>query len=370
MPVDFLADKSRQLLFRISTVADLPGFVKTASLDEQLDYSRVPPSKYASYLPRPSLPIHDRTATYLSAGYFSLQPGAWDNEKTVESRILKAAEDWGITSEVDALRASIWQHHRNNGLDLPKPTGISTEVFSKVAADVADDPRDPYPVRNGRETKAAADWILQTASKLSPTVRVEVARKTLDGLTKHAVDCHDFTRRKLVEFSQLEGGLTKTAAVEVISKIAAHSGRDLDVLKRSTAAAKESEVSETYPKMAGVLLGFVDDTTEEGLKLAREITAYSPDDKFFELADSSVWRQSELAKIAEDGWEALLGPKVVSECRTGFKLNLSKLASVAELLSPEKSMVVKNQLLQHGAESQDADDREMHMEELANILDL
>jgi hypothetical protein len=167
-------DLSGQEKHRLFTLYNAPAFVKSAEEvlihgDEQLA-----PNEYADPL-RKLYPCHTKAAVWTSAAFFydcqnELPPM---RAATIEDKLLKAAEIFGIQNEVATIKTQIKDAKVDDLSQLPN------EKFAYVTTDATGQATREYPLRNAIEVKKAAEYLMQYRDDMPWTMRNTFATNVL-----------------------------------------------------------------------------------------------------------------------------------------------------------------------------------------------
>lgn len=167
-------DLSGQEKHRLFTLYNAPAFVKTAEEvlihgDEQLA-----PNEYADPL-RKLYPCHTKAAVWTSAAFFydcqhELPPM---RAATIEDKLLKAAEIFGIQRDVATIKTQIKEAKVDDLSQLPN------EKFAYVVTNEDGQSIREYPLRNALEVKKAAEYLMQYRDDMPWAMRNTFATNVL-----------------------------------------------------------------------------------------------------------------------------------------------------------------------------------------------
>ncbi|MFA5571865.1 MAG: hypothetical protein WDA42_02055 [Candidatus Bathyarchaeia archaeon] len=179
-------DLSGQEKHRLFTLYNAPAFVKTAAEvlihgDEQLA-----PNEYADPL-RKLYPCHTKAAVWTSAAFFydcqnELPPM---RAATIEDKLLKAAEIFGIRREVATIKQQIKDAQVDDLSQLPN------EKFAYVVTNEDGQSTREYPLRNALEVKKAAEYLMQYRDDMPWAMRNTFATNVLRAAEEFGAGIND-----------------------------------------------------------------------------------------------------------------------------------------------------------------------------------
>lgn len=169
-------------LHNMTKLYDVPEFVKSASAVAITGQgSELPPNVYGDTR-NLKFPCHSSPATYVSMAYFLDQEKSLGKvASAIKSRILGAADYFGIRADVDALIEKHAGQQSHSEDDLPDSD------FAMVVRFEDGTKNRSYPLRNHDEVKAAASWIEKYASDLNFHDRKVIASKILEKSAEFSV---------------------------------------------------------------------------------------------------------------------------------------------------------------------------------------
>lgn len=326
-------DGGRVKLYHLSKLTEFPDFVKTAEVID-VDISHIPDTSFADDLFR-RFPVHTKSATWLSHGYFilekdKLEKGAatriknrldhfskyWDIEEAVDTLYNPPAEKVAGTDTDYALKVS-----HNDGVNHYFPIN-SIKSLTKSAADLIEHRKNfTYEMR-----KQAAENILRRAHefKLSPDFLPDKLRY-MAGIgmsTKQAVDA-ELDNRFYSKQPQHKEAADKLMGFKDIIKNEASGYVRRDILEK---VAQALDVYDRFTDMHtkyGASIAFPEDILFSHIKAASE-------DEIVKLTTGSEYTLKTLVKAGTAF--SVLGDIKDSLIDALGKLDMQKVADIVPTL--------------------------------------
>jgi hypothetical protein len=228
--LDQTRDLGGQELYRICRLYEAPGYVKEASVEQLCGPDTARPHLFADQRNR-LFPMHTKSAVWVSAAFLFEKRAALPRGEVdaVESRLLAAADYWGILPQVEALKEKVAAASRDDLSKLPD------EDFCWVQGG-----ERQLPMRNGLEVKAAAEYLHKWRDEFTFDDRQLMARKVLQKAARHGANLGDHD-----EFLEKLAGFGSCAAATAAKLV-----RDRATLARS----REPELAGELEKMAEMIL--------------------------------------------------------------------------------------------------------------------
>lgn len=352
--LDQSGDTNVQELNRFNKLYGLPQFVKDANFKTEICCDSRKTSLYADPREVRQFPVHTKAATYVSYMFF-LENGRELSPKvrpSVEDRLNKAAEYWGIKNACQALQT---KHAAVNTQSLPD------SCYAIVWATANGNKDRRYPLDTTLNVKAAAAWYQnfqqQIREEYAYSDRATIASKIL----KRANDTGAALTAEERELLNRACGRGLCDPVKAASMI------------RQRARAARSDANETrlMDKLAEYVQTksrvFLDpasmrqlaDTLDQFDRRHNLVTKYSamippPEDVLFEVtyeqadkfaSDScqtitgSVYTEEQFAKLSASDIRGLFGDDIAEQVCEGLRVSPSKMAElVATLPRPDAEM--------------------------------
>lgn len=148
--IDQVRDANQSEMFTISTVMDLPGFVKEASIPTLTEIQDLPGNSFACPGQR-LFPVHTEADTWLSSVYFSKQANDIPEplRSAIDMRLKEACSTWDLVRPEYPEPMVVSEGFR---ISYPSPVGYDTSVSTpehvqKLAADINIPGKYPFSVR-------------------------------------------------------------------------------------------------------------------------------------------------------------------------------------------------------------------------------
>ena len=187
----------------VSSLPELPGFVKEAQADECSEVAELPSHAFADAIGK-KFPIHTKAAAFLSYLYFKDQEPSFTKEAAarIRSKFEGAAQIWGIRTEMrQADQALEPQVEKYAGAD-DYALNVGSNSF--------------FPVTTPREVIDSANSLILNRGNFTYAMRKEAASNLM-----RAAVAHGFKTRDLPEELHFMAGCglcEKSAAVHEISR--------------------------------------------------------------------------------------------------------------------------------------------------------
>jgi hypothetical protein len=307
-------------LHSMTKLYNVPEFVKSASTaDITGQGNNLAPNVYGDTRTL-RFPCHSSPATYVSMSYFLDQEQSLGKvASAIKTRILKAADYFGIRADVDSLvekHAALRTHSENDLSDSDFAMVVNFENGNKTRS---------YPLRNSNEVKAAADWIEKFAGDINFYDRKVISTKILEKASEYGVKLdNDDTLNKLAA----NGLVSRTKAANMLfdrAKALKTLRKDSDI---QTMLAKTAQhVLETsdadLDKAASIIelvdreyklksLGSYSDLYSLSVKQASEAL-----DSHVQLTNGSVYKKAALESIALDELRSVFGEEFTDRVSSG-----------------------------------------------------
>lgn len=351
MPFDQTSDPNLSALHRYSKLYGLPDFVKSASAAAVY----TPEEKKSRLFANPKnleFPIHTKAATYVSRMFFINNRHELPEfmRERIDENLQKAAKYWGITKEIEQLEAKHAALHQEDS------TPDSDYALVWAGDDGAKNRQ--YPLRNGLETKAAADWFAKYLPDLRNAYtfmdRQVIATKILDKAAEHSVLLGEDTQLVL-ERSAGQGTCDQKKVAECIRNRAICTGVDGDIRRQMQKLADAVErTSRAFmdPESLSNLAQTIDQfDRNHGLFGKYGSLIPSPEDAVFALTFSkladlretvcesvigSIYCTEQFDKLAVTSIAEAFGDDIAEQVCTGLRIDPQKMAAlVATLPRPD-----------------------------------
>lgn len=186
--MDSITDNSFRTLWGIMKTAGTPDYVMNGALVDANDAASLPDAVFADRVHR-RFPLTDRANTWASAGYFAKTASdegySKEYENVVRARLLKAADTYGIGSDVREMMDKIAESQKPVQMD-------------KTAADDASNYCDPshrgYPVFDKEGAAMANDFFERNAYKYGHERRREIAKNIIRKCAEYGVQPNEQVR--------------------------------------------------------------------------------------------------------------------------------------------------------------------------------
>jgi hypothetical protein len=309
MVIDLPADKGLAHFHRITSVLNLPEFVKQADFEEQIATNDLPAGAFADPIDK-KFPIHTKTAAYLSYAYFLDQCAQGKLDKKATQRCAagfeKAAEYWNLLGEFLETKEIMTAKPEKQAAAV-----TPTEILKAASELVQTKGNYTFEQRN-----AGAKGILKAAAEVGLPISVipeEVHRMAGLGVTTKEAAVIELTRRwdsetrpSLAEplhacMTALNGLKSGLLGGEVCEKVASI----IDRYDRSKGIASFPEdilfafTKSAADKLAGSLVTMIDGTSYRITDLTKAADAFGVLGKDISNAIKSIDGSLDQVKVAE-----------------------------------------------------------------------
>jgi hypothetical protein len=362
---DFHGDVAHVQLNQLNEQYQFPDFVKQA---QETDITSLPERKgaYAETVNR-HFPCHTKAATWLSCLYFVENGHNLPRElrERTFDHLQKFASSWGISSELEALQ------RRHAELAVPGEDRLPDSAFAIVKASSDGRLVRQYPLRNAVEVKAAAAWFHNNLKELREVYnfrdRQTIATRIMDKVAEYGADVGEF--KETLEKSAGYGTSTAAQIAELFKKRAWLAVGKLPVEKIAAMETCANELrkrpaffndAELRADLVSALEVF---DRQMGLTSKYAESVPAPEDVIFgltrtklsnlhdnavELSNGSVFSLGQLQKLALEDLNNVFGRELAETVRRGTKVNVTKLANAAQVMSYSDAQTLEDLLLSAG----------------------
>lgn len=332
-------------LARYARLYPLPDYVKQAELTEILPPEEQSARFFADVRTPHQFPIHNKSATVVSTLFFLDKASTLSSatRTAIADRLDKAAEYWGITNAVKAIKTT---HEL-----LHKEAEYPDSSYAIVWRTDNGHKERRYPMRNALETKAAADWFAeylpQIRQEFNFSDRQTIASKILEKAAEFGAAITEHS--ELLERCAGRGiGVPSKTAQLIANRVDAAMKVSPDV---ATEMRKLASVVATKPKafLDPASLAQLAETVDTFDRTHALLNKYSaaipaPEDVLFEntftkvsqtcaesctLTTGSIYDSDDFAKLSSTDVRDLFGDDIADAVCTGLQLDPVKLAEVA-----------------------------------------
>lgn len=325
-------DKSLAVLKKLSTIVELPEFVKEASVVDEKELNGMPRSSYGDTVHR-KFPLGSKKDTFLSALYFRKHASEYSDEEyagTVKKNIDDALKLWGIPHEFSMKSEP-----------MPKTAGL-TDVVNIRGMDGEN--IDEWRLNSPRDFEKAAIQLFENKNMFSFEQRKDIARQLINSDLKKEASLRDdvdtyldkaagfgmCTKLQLIDTVRDRARLYKTADTRFMSALADYAESLENVDLDHTHLNKTAGILDFLDKQTGVAKKYPGlPSPEESLFIYTEKTAAEIRNEFVRLQNGSNIAKTALEeKSLDDFFDNFIGeiPKVAFE---------EKLDILASLPSPD-----------------------------------
>ncbi len=179
-------DLNGQEKHRLFTLYGVPDFVKSAEQPDVHGGEQLAPTEYADPL-RKLYPCHTKAAVWTSAAFFFENQSQFPPMRatTIEDKIVKAAEIFGIKENVIKLKEDIQTSKVDDINQLPN------EKFAYIKENEDGSFNRSYPLRNAIETKQAAEYFMQYRDEFPWADRNRFAMNVLRAAEEYGASISD-----------------------------------------------------------------------------------------------------------------------------------------------------------------------------------
>ena len=295
-------DKNLVVLRKLSTIFELPDFVKEASVVDEKELNSLPRTAFGDPVNR-KYPITSRKDTYLSALYFRKHASEYEDKEyasQVKENIDKALDLWDIPHTLKK-KASVIHKEASAVEHVRVRDGVGNTI-------------DDWELRSPRDFEKAAIQLFENKNMFSFEQRKDIARQLIDSDLRKTAELSDEVDTYLDRAAGF-GMCTKLQLIDTIRDRARlykeADERFMKVLTEYAESLEDEELDCSHLNKTAALLDFMDKQTGISRKY-RDLT--SPEECLFvytektasELKDSYIKLQSgKLIKKAELDNEAL-----------------------------------------------------------------
>lgn len=362
---DQIGDKGGQLLVKMAKLHGLPDFVRNACVDASSDVSQIKSASFADPALR-EFPCHTAAATYISAMYLAEKRAEMESSKydTISQRIDRFAKFHKIGSHINTFRHKHAEHQKE------------AELTDDDYAFVDESGKRYLPIRNAQEVKAAADWICSNKRQIAFSDRVKMARavvrrsKTYGISLDNEYDLHKqaglgfTTKDGLVNLLESRRTVARDEYKEAFDGMAKIASETPQVMLQNESMLKIAETVDTFDRKFGFIhkYGELFPAPEDSLfgttfKQAEE--AVKP---LCQLTTGTIYDRNNFAKIALDEISDLFGSDIAEDVRTGYTLDVNKLAEVMESMPMDDAEVFDRLLESKGVQPEIVKDAIAHLD--------
>lgn len=362
---DQAVDAGFHKLHQYIRLYDFPAFAKQAQLADIVDPPEPHARKYADVRLPYQFPCHTKAATFVSHIYF-LEHQDQINPKVrseITERLDKFAAYWQITRSVDVLKA------KHAALQAEASQQLPDDSYALVWYAGGAKERH-YPLRNGLEVKAAAEWYEtyqpQLREQFSFLDRQTIAAKILDKAASMgaAID----GQRELLERAAGRGYCDPKQASRVIkgrllaaTRITSEERAGMGKLAEAVVSSKNMALDPAAMSQLAHTLDLFD--RSHGLLNKYSETFLSPEDACFAVtyeqargfskdacttATGSVYDRNEFTQLSRSDLRDLFGEELVRDVSHGLSLDPVKLGEVAAGFARPEAQLFEQLLREKG----------------------
>lgn len=246
-------DKSLAVLKRLSTIIELPGFVKQASVVDEKELNSLPRSAFGDPAHR-KFPLASKKDTYLSALYFRKNASEYEDEEYrafVKKNIDDALNIWGLPHTFIKKAEQ----------SMSKKAGI-TEVIKIRNMDGED--IDSWTLNSPRDFEKAAIQLFENKNMFSFDQRKDIARQLIGSELKKEASLSDEIDTYLDKAAGF-GMCTKVQMIDAIRDRARlykeKDSRFMEVLAEYAESLEDEELDCSHLEKTAAILDFLDKHT-------------------------------------------------------------------------------------------------------------
>lgn len=228
--LDQTLDLNGQEQFRLCQLFEAPDYVKQANVSQLIGPEVLQPHLCGDQRHR-RYPMHTKAATWMSSAFFYEKQAALPRLEAakIETRLLEAADFWGIMPQVCGLKEKAAELRKD---DLSK---LSDEDFAWVQGG-----ERHLPLRNALEVKAAAEYLEKYRDEFLFGDRQKMARKVLQKAARYGAALGEYD--ELLERTAGFGACSATEAAQLVSN------------RAKLARARDPAIADELEKMAQLIL--------------------------------------------------------------------------------------------------------------------
>lgn len=360
--MDQTRDESGRMAHELFALYDAPEFVKQASPDERLGDASVPARAYADTLGR-RFPCHTKAACWTSAVFYLANRDAMaqNDRERIGARLEASIKFAGMESEYRRLEK------RAAELAADPLAGLPNSEFAWVVRAADGSTRRRLPLRNDRETKAAADWLVRYRDQFRYADRRGIAMAILEKAAGYGTDlgesgevlervagfgaCSTSTAAGLVEQRARLLGRSQAGLAQELQKFAGLMRSAPEKTRNPSMLAKVAEIIDKVDRESGLdrQYGHGVDRPEDVLFLLNEKIARACLDEHVGLVNGSVYNKGDLSRLRTREVREYLGDDVADATTSnGVHVDVDKLAEVAATLPRGDADVLDRLCAAHG----------------------
>ena len=340
LKLDASGDAGHVALHRLTTMFDVPDYVKHAEASETLNPENLPSERFADAIGR-QFPIHTKAACFISTMFFAenrhgMPPARADY---VQRRLEKAAAEHGIYQDFNNFLSA------HEASTTPQP--LSNDYFALVKKSADGSVERNYPLRNAREVKMAAEWFAKYRDEFHFEDRYQIANRILDKAASYGAGIPDEQDAILQKHAGRGVYSPKEAVALIGSRLSIKNivpELKEGLLKLATQLEHKPELAEdlaTTIKLAG-LLDNVDRMYNRSGKYSNSYPR--PEDVLFagvlKYAEAfvtsacptltgAIYDKEQFSKLSLETVREPFGDEIAQEVSFGFGVNTAKMAEVA-----------------------------------------
>ena len=348
--MDQVKDSNAVEFYRITKLYEPPEFVKAASSEELRGAGNLPRSAFADPI-RELFPLHTKAAVWTSFAFFQQNRGLYkkaDDAQLVESRIVRAARELGLTKELKQLKEASDANRPADDNDL------SDDDFAVILYNEGVKERH-MPMRNALEVKKAAEYLQRYRNDFVYNDRRAIADRILQKVAQYGAALGD--KAEFLEKVAGYGACTAKEAVQaILTRVSVSRRGPGSLTPLQTDMLKLAEIFEEKPaqlhepgmrvKLAGVMDSF--DRAVGLTHMVREGKLDQVEDVIFHLTGSkmasaqkehtstitgNIYKLADVERLKLDDIRELLGDEIArSVTADGLHVNGEKAAEVIPTL--------------------------------------
>ncbi len=349
--IDQTADRNFSELHRFAKLYSFPDFVKNAS-PEQIQETELPLTVYADVRPPYQFPCHTKTAAFLSWVWFLEKQAelAPKISSLIEGRLEKFAHNWGITGDVEQLKAKRASWQSDDFGALPDSS------FALVWAGDDGQKERRYPLRNALEVKTAAGWFEQHRDAFSFQDRQAIAQKLLAQADRHKAAIAQYDEmlqkqagrgccspKKAAEFVRTRVKQARLADPAVRTQLLALADQvaGVDMLTfNNNVSTKLADTLDQFDRLAGIKYSETTPRLEDVLFGETYTSLYKVASEICTTTTGSIYDVEQFEKLSLGEVREMFGEEFAGAVADGIKVDGQKMAEVAHTLPrPDAQML-------------------------------
>jgi len=322
-------DKSLAVLKKLSTIFELPDFVKEASVVDLKEINNLPRTSFGDPVNR-KFPLASKKDTFLSALYFRKHASEYDDEDyrdAVKENIDEALEMWGLPHTIS----------KKEDTPLSKTAGIRESVNVRG---VGGDTIDTWELRSPRDFEKAAIQLFENKNMFTFDQRKDIARQLItsdlrkeaaldDGIDTYLDKAAGFgmcTKLQLIDAIRDRARLYKSADTRFTEKLADYAESLEDENLDPSHLQKTASILDFLDKHTQIDQRYKDlPSPEESIFLYTEKTAHQIKDSFIKLQNGT---NLEKTAVKEDDLDDFFDKYVGDIPKVSFEEKLDILSSL------------------------------------------